>query len=66
MPPSASINPSVLLITSRAHFDAADVRASTADAMVVQLTAGDPLLQTVLAVFTMPAALALAAQLSSG
>jgi two-component system cell cycle sensor histidine kinase/response regulator CckA len=48
MSPPVSNNPSVLLITSRARFDAAEVRASSADAIVVQTTDGDRLLALVL------------------
>jgi two-component system cell cycle sensor histidine kinase/response regulator CckA len=48
MSPPVSNNPSVLLITSRAKFDAAEVRASSADAVVVQTTEGDRLLALVL------------------
>lgn len=46
MPPP--VYPSVLLITSRAQFDAAEVRASSADAIVVQATENDRLLSAVL------------------
>jgi len=42
------VSPSVLLITSRAQFDAAEVRASSADAIVVQATENDRLLSAVL------------------
>lgn len=48
MSPPVSNTPSVLLITSRAKFDAAEVRASSADAIVVQTTEGDRLLALVL------------------
>jgi signal transduction histidine kinase/ActR/RegA family two-component response regulator len=48
MPPAAWNTPSVLLITSRAHFDAVTVRASSADVIVVQTTPGDQLLSTVI------------------
>ena len=41
--------PAVLLITSRAQFDAAEVRASSADAIVVQVTDNDRLLSSVVA-----------------
>ncbi len=49
MPPAAWNTPSVLLITSRAHFDAAAVRSSSADLIVVQTAPGDQLLAAVLA-----------------
>jgi len=52
MSPAAWNSPSVLLITSRAHFDAAAVRSSSADAIVVQTAAGDQLLAAVLAART--------------
>jgi two-component system cell cycle sensor histidine kinase/response regulator CckA len=49
MPPAAWNTPSVLLITSRAHFDAAAVRSSSADVIAVYTASGDQLLPTVLA-----------------
>jgi len=47
MSPAAWNSPSVLLITSRAHFDATAVRSSSADAIVVQTAPGDHLLAAV-------------------
>jgi two-component system cell cycle sensor histidine kinase/response regulator CckA len=49
MPPAAWNSPSVLLITSRAHFDAVAVRASSADVIVIQTSPGDQLLASVIA-----------------
>ena len=49
MPPAAWNTPSVLLITSRAHFDAAAVRSSSADVIAVYTASGNQLLPTVLA-----------------
>src|SRR5688572_17123079 len=49
MAPPVWNSPSVLLITSAAHFDAAAVKASTADAIVMQGGQGDRLLASVIA-----------------
>jgi signal transduction histidine kinase/ActR/RegA family two-component response regulator len=49
MSPAAWNTPSVLLITSRAHFDAVAVRASSADVIVMQTSPGDQLLASVIA-----------------
>ena len=49
MSPPAWNTPSVLLITSPAHCDAAALRSSSADAILVQGTAADKLLAAVLA-----------------
>jgi two-component system cell cycle sensor histidine kinase/response regulator CckA len=49
MPPAAWNTPSVLLVTSRAHFDAVAVRSSSADVIVVQTSPGDQLLESVIA-----------------